>query len=174
VSHIFYSDDAGKSWKLGGSAGHHTNECLVVELSDGRLLLNLRTYAGRDGGQANHDRMRAIATSPDGGETWSPLEYDAMLVEPICQASLIAVSGADEKLALFFSNPAHRSARRQLTVRASDDEGRTWSRSLVLHAGPAAYSCLAALPEGALGCLYEAGEKEPYDKIVFARFSQDW
>jgi sialidase-1 len=174
VSHVFYSDDAGQSWKLGGSAGHHTNECQAVELSDGRVLLNMRNYAGRDGGQADRDRMRAIAASSDGGETWSPLEYDATLVEPICQASLIAVAGADGKLSLFFSNPAHRSSRRELTVRASEDEGRTWPRSLVLHAGPAAYSCLAALPDGALGCLYEAGENEPYDKIVFARFPQDW
>jgi sialidase-1 len=146
----------------------------VVELADGRLLLNMRNYAGRDGGQADRDRMRAIATSADGGESWSPLAYDAALVEPICQASLIAVAGADEKLALFFSNPAHRSARRALTVRASFDEGRTWPRSLVLHEGPAAYSCLAALPDGALGCLYEAGKEEPYDKIVFARFPQAW
>jgi hypothetical protein len=32
--------------------------------------------------------------------------------------------------------------------------------------GPAAYSCLAVLPE--------AGENHPYETIVFARFTVDW
>ena len=39
----------------------------------------------------------------------------------------------------------------------------------MLHAGPAAYSCLAVLPEGGIGCLYERGDKGPYETITFAR-----
>jgi sialidase-1 len=41
----------------------------------------------------------------------------------------------------------------------------------VLHEGPSAYSCLAALPDGAAGCLFELGEKHPYEKIAFVRFN---
>jgi sialidase-1 len=174
ISHVFFSDDGGKSWKLGGDAGLDTNECQVVELSGGKLLLNMRNYAGREGGQPERDKMRAIAASDDGGQTWSSPEYDAALIEPICQASLIALAHGDEKPTLYFSNPASKSARRGLTVRASADEGRTWSGSLVLHEGPSAYSCLAPLPEGALGCLYEGGEKSAYEKIVFAAFARDF
>ena len=33
VSHVFFSDDHGKSWALGGSAPLHTDECQVAELS---------------------------------------------------------------------------------------------------------------------------------------------
>jgi sialidase-1 len=49
----------------------------------------------------------------------------------------------------------------------------------VLHAGGAAYSCLALLPDGRIGCLYErgrdgAGADDAYDRITFARFSLDW
>jgi len=58
-----------------------------------------------------------------------------------------------------------------LLVKRSEDGGKTWPVSRVLYPGPSAYSCLAALPDGDIGCLYEAGQKHPYEKIVFARFS---
>ena len=54
------------------------------------------------------------------------------------------------------------------------DDARTWPHARVLHAGPAAYSCLTALPGGAVGCLYECGEKNPYETITFAVFSREW
>jgi sialidase-1 len=61
-----------------------------------------------------------------------------------------------------------------MTVRLSEDAGKTWPISRELHAGPSAYSCLVELPDGNVGCLYEAGEKDSYEKIVFARFTLDW
>jgi sialidase-1 len=40
-SHIIYSDDHGETWRLGESTPQHqVNECMVVELADGRLMLN--------------------------------------------------------------------------------------------------------------------------------------
>jgi len=59
-------------------------------------------------------------------------------------------------------------------VRSSDDDGRTWPKHRLLHAGPAAYSCLTVLPDGTVGCLYERGEKQPYENITFARFPFTW
>jgi len=156
-SHILYSDDHGKSWKLGGSAQPDTNECAVVELNDGSLLLNMRSYAGRN--------RRAIARSTDRGETWTPLGHDEALIEPVCQASFIRF----DRKRLLFSNPAS-TRRERMTVRVSRDEGRTWSEGLVLHAGPAAYSSLAVLKSGWAGCLYERGETSAYETISFARF----
>jgi len=40
--------------------------------------------------------------------------------------------------------------------------------------GPAAYSCLAVLPDNSIACLYEAGQNHPYETIAFARFTVDW
>ena len=41
-SHVIYSDDNGTTWKLGGSTPtDQVNECQVVELADGRLMLNM-------------------------------------------------------------------------------------------------------------------------------------
>ena len=57
-----------------------------------------------------------------------------------------------------------------MTVRLSEDGGQTWSCTKLLHEGPAAYSCLTLLPDGDIGCLYEAGEEHAYQYLVFERF----
>jgi len=169
ASHAIYSDDGGKTWKLGGAIRPACNECQVVELPGGRLMMNMRSYSGK--------ACRAVATSADGGETWSKIRHDETLIEPVCQASFLRCgeAGAESgKSRLLFSNPAQKRGRRMMTVRVSHDEGKTWPVARVLHAGPAAYSCLVVVPGGDVGCLYEAGRKHPYETIVFARFSLGW
>lgn len=165
-SHIIYSDDHGKTWQLGGrTPKHQVNECEVVELSDGRLMLNMRSYDVSK-------KMRQRAFSRDGGLTWEEQGFDDSLIEPICQASIerYSWSGVNKESVILFSNPA--SAQRvNMTVRASFDDAETWTRKLVLHPGPSAYSDLAVLADGAVFCLYERGEKQPYEEIVLARFT---
>ena len=165
-SHVFYSDDHGSTWKLGGSVDRHTDECQVVELGSGELLINMRNYWERSGKRPERGGMRATARSRDGGDTWSELAFDAVLVEPICQASLIAVAGSKESAGpvLVFSNPASKKARREMTVRLSFDEGRTWPVSQSVDAGTAAYSCLSPLGDGRIGLLYE---RDDYKRIAF-------
>ena len=41
-SHVIFSDDHGQTWQLGGSTDYGMNECAVVELTDGTLMLNSR------------------------------------------------------------------------------------------------------------------------------------
>ncbi len=173
-SHVFFSDDHGKTWKLGATVAPFTDECQVVELKDGELLINMRNYWGRDGGQPQRGNKRALAWSKDGGETWSDLEFDKTLIEPICQASLHRFTDARGKHRLLFSNPASTDQRQRLTVRLSYDEGKTWPISKVLYDGPAAYSCLAYLPDGSIACLYERGKQHPYEHITFGQFSFEW
>jgi sialidase-1 len=167
-SHIIYSDDRGKTWKVGGNAAQdHTNESQVAELSDGRLMLNSRSTD-------RSKKFRGISYSADGGDTWTDFRYDNTLIEPICQASLLSHSDGDGSYLLLFSNPAETAARKNLTVRLSHDDGKTWPVSRPLHPGPAAYSNLAALPDGNFACLYECGKESPYETITFARFSMAW
>jgi sialidase-1 len=152
-SHVIYSDDRGATWRIGGIAEEKTNESAVVELKSGELLLNMRSYHGRN--------RRAVQRSRDGGLTWSPLELDPALIEPVCQASMIT-SG---RLVLF-SNPA-ATKRERMTVRLSRDGGHTWSVSHTVWPGPSAYSSLAVLRSGAIGLLYELGDAGPYERIAF-------
>ena len=143
--------------------GPDCNECQVVELQDGGLLLNIRSY--------RKDHRRLTARSKDSGLTWSDPVPDPALIEPVCQASLVRFSGTRSRI--LFCNPAS-TRREKLTVRLSEDDARTWPIARELHAGPAAYSCLAVLPDGTIGCLYERGMRHAYETITFARFSLDW
>lgn len=167
-SHVIYSEDDGKSWKIGGSAGPETNESAVVQLPDSSLMLNMRSYAGQ------HER--AVALSHDGGLTWSSLRLDPALIEPICEASLISntFKGGAERTYLLFANPSDKEHRDRMTVRLSDDEGKTWPVSRLVYSGPSAYSSLAVLKDGTIGLLYERGEPSGYQGIEFAHFNLKW
>lgn len=168
LSHVIYSDDHGKTWQTGGAAGDKTNECTVVELADGRLLLNMRNYSDQ--------RVRAIAFSENGGESWSEIEHDSLLPEPICQASILRYTSAEkaDKNRILFSNPASNTSRTLMTVRLSYDETENWPVARILHHGPAAYSCLTILPDNKIACFYERGDASPYENITFAIFNLEW
>ena len=157
-SHVIVSDDHGATWRLGGSTPtDQLNECAVAELADGSMLLNMRNYD-------RSKRARALSRSVDGGVTWSAVERHPDLPEPICQASMIAL---DKGRRLVFSNPASATGRVAMTVRTSDDGGRSWSAGTLLHAGPAAYSSLAGVGGDRVACLYECGDSHPYEVIRF-------
>ncbi|MDA0744920.1 MAG: sialidase family protein [bacterium] len=168
-SHMVYSDDGGKTWRVGGEVQHGANECQVVELADGSLLMNTRVQGQSRG-------YRGVAVSRDGGESWEAFREDKNLPCPICQASLVRVP-SDQEDRLLFSNPVsgdppgpERGRRVNLTVRLSEDGGKMWSILRKLNEGPAAYSCLTLLSDGSAACLYEAGVELAYEHLVFERF----
>ncbi len=166
-SHVIYSDDHGETWQIGGIVQIGTNECAVVELANGAVYINCRNYVG--------EKRRAIAWSHDQGETFTGFRWDEALVEPICQASLVRLpnelAGAPDHV--LFANPAS-STRERLTVRLSSDGCHSWPHAKLLHAGPAAYSDLALLPDGTICCLYERGQENPYETVTLARFDLPW
>lgn len=173
---VFFSDDHGESWQLGGEVGDSLSESQVAELADGSLMLNARRTAARP-------PSRGVAISRDGGETFGPVWHDPVLVDPTCQGSLLRCSLADggEVNRLLFSNPATaiagRWGRKNLTVRMSLDEGKTWPVARQLHEGFSAYSSLVMVNEREIGCLFESGgdvKTERYQEITFAKFSLAW
>ncbi|MBN1343672.1 MAG: exo-alpha-sialidase [Phycisphaerae bacterium] len=167
-NHVIYSDDHGKSWQLGGVVpALKIDEPQAVELSDGSIMMNMRSHFGKG--------CRAVSISGNGGETWGDIRHEEALIEPDCQASFLRYSygKAGGRTRLLFSNPASKQ-RDRMTVRLSYDDGKTWPVSRLLYAGPAAYSCLTVLPDMTMGCLYERGAKDPYEKITFARFTLEW
>ena len=168
-SSIVYSDDQGKTWQLSAGVAPRTNECQVVELVDGRLMMNMRNGYGKG--------RRAVATSEDGGRTWSEMTHDSTLVDPVCQGSFIRYTAQRDGYArnrLLFANAAHEKERVNMTVRLSYDEGETWPVSKQIYPGPSAYSCMTVLQDGTIGLLYENGKNEPYEKLTLARFNLQW
>src|SRR5262245_54160161 len=87
VTSVIYSDDHGRTWRAGEIIGLDTpdlinpNETVVVQLADGRVLLNLRSVS-----PANR---RALSYSKDGATGWSKAVFDQQLLEPICMASIV-------------------------------------------------------------------------------------
>lgn len=161
-SHMIYSDDHGESWRLGQPVGENCTECQVAERRDGTLYLTARSIAG--------EPTRTIAVSRDGGATWEPAQRDQALYDSSCQASLLVLpSHPNDGPRWLFCHPAGPDGRRNLTVRLSADEGRTWPVSLRLQPGDSQYSCLAQLPDGQIGCLYDRWADGNY-RIYFAKF----
>ena len=60
-----------------------------------------------------------------------------------------------------------KNKRINVTLRLSNDLGRTWTKEYVLHYGPSAYSDITKLRNGNIGCLFEAGIKSPYEGIAY-------
>lgn len=163
-SHVIYSDDHGANWNLGGSSPNpKVNECEVVELTGGKLMLNMRNYD-------RSKQSRQVCISEDGGLNWKEQRFDEALIEPLCQAAVERWRWPDKtsRGAVVFSNPASKDKRRNMTLRVSFDDGQTWPASRVLHSGPSAYSDLAVLGNGNIACLYEGGSANPYQSIMFS------
>lgn len=153
-----YSDDSGETWAKGELVPYKkkvrgwANEVQMVELSDGRLMLNARSETG--------NRKRKIAFSEDGGQTWGESYDEKQLLEPECQASFIQYNDTT----LLFANPRHRTRRVRGTVYASTDDGATWPHRKTVYKGGFAYSSMAVLPNGEIGLLFE---KNVYSTISF-------
>ena len=184
-----YSDDHGKTWRRGdiiirnGGGIFNPSESVVVELSDGRVMINSRSESRR--------HRRLVALSPNGISNWSAPKFDDALYEAICMGSLIATQdAATGKQLLLFCAPdsSHRpqelnrngyTSRENGVVRISEDDGKTWTASRAIDAGPFSYSDLAAAPDGTVYCLYEAGRWgdtafHVNTHIALARFKLDW
>ncbi len=176
-SHAMFSDDDGRSWQISGAAGMGGSECQVIERDDDSLLLNARMMNSYEG-------FRGAATSADGGASWSPLAQERQLPCSQCQGSMVRFVDKDRpgSSITLFANPhppeggvtTPATSRVRLTIRLSYDEGRTWPVAKVLHAGPAAYSSLARLPDGTILCLYEGGREHRNEGPILARFPLEW
>ena len=160
-AYAVYSDDSGATWQCGADVPNGAgvvNECQIVELSDGRVMLNSRQMGGK--------ALRKMSVSEDGGQTWSPLADAPDLVDPRCQGSILHLRDGN----LLYSGP--RSTKRENgTVYLSRDDGQTWPIYKTLVAGNFAYSNLVELPDGTIGCLFET---DNHQHITFARFSLEW
>ena len=168
------SDDLGATWTCGATADDASdgngNENQVVELTDGSILVNSRHYGGAP--------CRKTAVSRDGGATWSGLRDEPALIGPGCQGSILRYSDPldGRRSRIVFSNPASARERKQGTVRLSYDEGQTWPvAKIICGEGFFCYSCLAVLPDGSIGCLYERtlSDDRPLN-ITFQCFTIDW
>lgn len=167
VAHGYYTDDHGKTFKLGNSLSlSGSNESMAAELSNGRLMMNSRNQRG-------DVRARIVSISSDGGASWDTTYFDHKLIDPVCQGSILNVGEKKGKNILAFCNAADVKERNNLTLRISFDEGNTWAKNIPVYKGLSdskrgsdfsAYSDLVKLNKRAVGILFE---KDDYSQIVF-------
>ena len=147
---ISYSDDDGVSWHTTKTVMKGMDEAALTQLQNGSILANMRHREAAKLG-------RAVSISNDNGESFGPISYDATLISPVCQASIVTFSNVT-----YFSNPASKTSRSHLTIRKSHDSTASWdSETFLIDEGPSfGYTCLVA---GELvhvsdhgGVLYEA------------------
>lgn len=161
-SHIIFSDNGGLDWELGGSTKEDkVNECTVVELTNGTLVLNMRNYTD--------DRLRKMSISEDQGKSWNKIYSDNFLIEPVCQASMISVKIPFKREIIAFSNPNSKTNREKMSIKLSLDKTKTWSKTVLLHSGPSAYSNLIQLNNKEIACLFEGGYNSAYEGIAFKK-----
>lgn len=159
--HIILSDDHGATWRIGGESDMLANENSVTELEDGRLYVNMR-MSGHDNSKPY---CRLISWSNNGGESIGPTDLDRQLTCSVCEASVLRFRRRDCADFLLFSNP-NSQRRERMTVRASQDGGRTWNKGLEIYAGSSAYSDLVQLDNEMAGLLFE---RDHYASITFVR-----
>lgn len=121
--YLSYSDDEGVTWKTLPNRFENMDEATLADLGNGEVLLNMRH-------PQEHTLGRAVSRSHDNGLTWDSITYDKTLVGPVCQGSLASIGKS-----VYFSNPANPNRREELTVRRSDDNGKTWPASLQIQSG---------------------------------------
>lgn len=123
-SFCFLSDDNGQTWRPSKNRIPYPKrgamEPEVLELTDGRLLMHIRTQLGH----------LAVSESSDGGETWSAARpWD--VAGPESPATLRRIPSTGDLLLIW--NDSHRpgnanpNQRNPLTAAISTDEGKTWT-----------------------------------------------
>lgn len=162
-SRAWYSDDHGKTWLMGAPVGHG-NESEIAELSEGELLMAVRTNHSV---AKPHDKLHQLfSRSRDGGGSWSAAEEVSSLKTPICMVSLVSYDGV-----LYFSYPDDYYSRARMTVARSFDGGEEFTEKLLIYPGPSGYSELGVLSNGDLLLLFENGRVEYDQRLTLVRIS---
>ena len=157
---VFGSQDHGKTWFLHDTPLKPADESKIIELSDGSWMVNSRV---------NSPGMRYVHISKDQGKTWASRPEPA-LMDPACNASIIRYNYKNLNC-LLFVNADSKDTRKNLSIKVSYDEGRTWSIGKTIYSGPSAYSDLVVMKSGDIGLLFEKNE---YTENVFLSFSFQW
>ena len=178
-TNAIYSDDGGQTWRASEPfPAMGTGEATLAELADGTIYYNSRRHWAPAG---KNPRRRWTAISKDGGATWIDLKFCENLPDGPqdtnygCMAGLVRlpIKGQD---VLIYSNCDSPQGRKNGTVWASFDGGKTWPVKRVVFAGRFAYSSLAVgrpktSSEGSIYLHFEGG---PKGASTVAAFNLSW
>lgn len=138
--YIIYSDDEGNTWKFSTQSAYSGgDESKLVELADGTVMISVR-----QSGQRGYNK------STDGGVTWGTQAKWADISGCACNADILYVNDR----VLLHSYP-NNGSRKNLTIKASFDDGKSWSSPYVVCAPGASYSTMDVTKDGDIAIFYE-------------------
>lgn len=158
---VFGSHDHGKTWFLWDNPLSPGDESKIIELADGRLMVNSRV---------NGAGMRYQHISDNQGVSWQTKALPK-LIDPGCNADILVMPLENESDLLLFSNPKSTTKRKNLSIRTSHDNGKNWSRGKTIYQGLSAYSSMTRIENGSIGILFE---KDGYTQNVFVKLTLEW
>jgi hypothetical protein len=169
---LLVSMDKGRSFalKIGPDVPERSwDEPMIMEKNDGSYMLFVRTYYGI-----------AAKISYDKGETWKPWKEDTWSGGKPEAVTNVYRTGPSSRFFIrklpsgrwLFVWHDHARSRVRLTAWLSEDEGKTWPRSMLLDERETSY------PDGAWdddGLIYIAYDHERYKakEILLARFTEE-
>ena len=156
-THVFGSNDNGKTWFITEAPTLPGDESKIVELNDGSWMVNSRV---------NKLGYRYSHFSNDNGKTWISKKEES-IIDPGCNGSLIRYSQGEKNL-LLLTNINNKKERKEIVLRYSTDEGKSWSNPKIIYNGEAAYSSMTVMENGNLGLFFEM---DNYTKNVFTSIS---
>ncbi|MFD3665015.1 exo-alpha-sialidase [Streptomyces sp. NPDC058659] len=184
-AHLSYSDDGGLTWQLGATttpvskSGSYPAELTVAQTVDGGVYVNARNSEPT---RCTTNEHRLETTSADGGATFAaPFTPVAHLDTSPTFGSLLRLHARDrdgKPDRLLYSGPSRLGPspledRRELAVRSSYDEGKTWQTvGTLVSAARTGYSDLTVLSSGSIGVLYETAGNIPHGNVVFTAFTE--
>lgn len=179
---VIYTDDAGRTWHLGDSPNDgrelfgktissrdlnddigSLHESAIIEGKSGNIHVYMRNQ--HPSGRVAH------AVSEDGGQTWGEVDYVEQLTEIFSQPNAINFTFRDGREAFIFANASQMLPFRGCGVlRVSFDDGRTWPHNRVFNPRHYVYQCMAQLPNGKLGLLWE----REWQGLFFSEIDEEW
>lgn len=184
---VLVSDDGRHSWRVPGTVPlgeYGSSEISIVEMADGRILMNARGAPPETSGMAVAGRT--VAFSDDGGTTWTRPIPDTSGIPNYIETSsgLLRIShpvtDPQGKSRILFSFPnslppegsnAGSAHRADGTILLSYDEGRSWPVRKLLVPGSFGYSNMDILPDGTVLIIYENATGT---KVSATRFTLGW
>lgn len=138
--YIIYSDDEGDTWKFSTQSAYSGgDESKLVELADGTVMISVR-----QNGQRGYNK------STDGGVTWGTQAKWADINGNACNGDILYVN----KHVMLHSYP-NNGSRKNVTIKASFDGGKSWSNPYVVCAPSSCYSTMDVTKDGDIAIFYE-------------------
>ena len=162
-----YSRDNGESWQIGEILPTtadiiNPNETSICLLSDGRVYLNVRHMV----------QHRAMAISENGYSNWVNYVPDKRLIDPVCFGSVAHYNDGVNPYTVVFANCEHKSARKNVVVKASVSDTVNWEYRKVIDSERGGYVEVTA--DSANGWIYVLYENKAGETVHLARFNHAW